>query len=344
MAKELPYFKFEPGRWENGNIQMCSFDVQGAFISICSMYWQRLGDLPYRLAVVKICRGDESFIQSMLQAGVIKQDGENLRIDFLDTQLEEFKIISERRSEAGKKGGENRNLSPEISRIKGRQIYVIYCYSNDEEFIKVGITNESISRRFSGKLPYEYQVLMQFSTDDNLDIESYCNDQLYNKHGYVPKIQFQGYLECFKISVIEELSAIMKHRTGIAIAMPNHRSAIREEDIRKDNRREDKKTREQVAVPFLNGCLVAWNDWVEHRKQMRKPLTQKAIEKQIKFLGGRPEPEIIEILNTAIEKNWQGLWPLNKSNNGTKISTTGTIRTTDAIIEQGKDFGIERGF
>lgn len=39
-------------------------------------------------------------------------------------------------------------------------------------------------------------------------------------------------------------------------------------------------------------------------------------------------------------------WKNNEKNkfNGTKISTTGTIRTTDAIIEPGKDFGIAAGF
>ncbi len=32
MAKELPYFKFEPNAWENGNIQMLSREDKGLFI------------------------------------------------------------------------------------------------------------------------------------------------------------------------------------------------------------------------------------------------------------------------------------------------------------------------
>ena len=39
MAKELPYFKFEPNQWENGNIQMMSREDKGLFIDLCSMYW-----------------------------------------------------------------------------------------------------------------------------------------------------------------------------------------------------------------------------------------------------------------------------------------------------------------
>jgi hypothetical protein len=58
MAKELPYFKFEPDAWENGNIQMCSKSQKGLFIDLCSIYWARLGELPYALALQKHCNGD----------------------------------------------------------------------------------------------------------------------------------------------------------------------------------------------------------------------------------------------------------------------------------------------
>jgi uncharacterized LabA/DUF88 family protein len=34
MAKELPYFKFEPNQWENGNIQICSHEEKGVFIDL----------------------------------------------------------------------------------------------------------------------------------------------------------------------------------------------------------------------------------------------------------------------------------------------------------------------
>lgn len=238
MAKELPYFKFEPGQWDTGNIQLCSFEAQGAFISICSIYWQRLGDLKHRFALMKVCKGDERLLKELIDSEVIKQSGENLTVNFLDQQLYEFKIISNKRSEAGKKGGDNRNLSPEISRVKGNQIYVIHCFDGNEEFIKVGVTSESISRRFSGKIPYEYDVLFQFCTNDNLDLESFCSDSLYSKYAYKPKEDFTGYLECYNMSVFDELSSIIKHRTGSAIAMPKQRNAIRGEERREKERKE----------------------------------------------------------------------------------------------------------
>lgn len=258
MAKELPYFKFEPQAWDTGNIQMCSLECQGLFINLCAIYWSRLGELPYRLALVKTCHGDSKNLDILIESGLIKKSDDLLTIDFLDKQLEEFQIISSKRAQAGKKGGENRILSPEIARIKGRQIYVIHCFDDHEEFIKVGITSESISRRFSGKMPYEYDVLFQFLTDGNLDLESQCNEILYRNHGYKPKTEFVGYLECFKMSVFDELNDIIKQRTGNAIAMPKQRNAIREDKIREKKKREDESgagepaTIEQRASEFMD--------------------------------------------------------------------------------------------
>jgi hypothetical protein len=67
MAKELPFFKFEPNQWDNGNIQMLSREDKGLFIDLCSMYWSRLGDVPYKLAVQKICGGNANALDSLYE-------------------------------------------------------------------------------------------------------------------------------------------------------------------------------------------------------------------------------------------------------------------------------------
>lgn len=41
MAKELPYFQFEPAQYLTGTVQLCSLPAQGLFINIQSIYWQR---------------------------------------------------------------------------------------------------------------------------------------------------------------------------------------------------------------------------------------------------------------------------------------------------------------
>jgi len=323
MAKELPYFKFEPGQWDTGNIQLCSFEAQGAFISICSIYWQRLGDLKHKFALMKVCKGNDALLKELIDANVIKQDGDDLTIFFLDQQLEEFQIISNKRSEAGKKGGENRFLSPEIARVKGNQIYVIHCFDESEEFIKVGITSDSISRRFSGKIPYNYTILFQFSTDEYLDLESLCNDAFYPKYGYKPEKEFIGYLECFNMSVFNELNGFIKHRTGNAIAMPKQRNARREEEKRVEKKKGEDSTVE--VLPFESDQFAfAWNEWVEYRKEKKQKLTQKTKEMQLRTLGARPESEAIGMIGQSIQNGWTGLFEFKNKQNGKSITAEGT--------------------
>jgi len=108
MAKELPFFKFEPSQWENGNIQISSFEAQGIFINVCSMYWQRLGELPYKLAVQKICKGNATAFDSLIEDDIIKIIDGMICIDFLNEQLLEFENVSKVNSENARSGWEKR--------------------------------------------------------------------------------------------------------------------------------------------------------------------------------------------------------------------------------------------
>lgn len=100
MSKELPYFKFEPNAWDSGNIQICSMEAQGLFINICSLYWSRLGDLPIKLAMQKICKPYANAFQELCDEDVIALVDDKVRIDFLDEQLGEFESISDKRRKA----------------------------------------------------------------------------------------------------------------------------------------------------------------------------------------------------------------------------------------------------
>lgn len=51
-----------------------------------------------------------------------------------------------------------------------------------------------------------------------------------------------------------------------------------------------------------------WGDWVEHRKEKRKPLTDRQAQKQLAWLGGQPEP--IACIDQSIRNGWQGLFEL----------------------------------
>lgn len=115
MAKELPYFKFEPNQWENGNIQMLSREDKGLFMDLCSMYWSRLGDVPLKLAVQKLCAGNATALNSLCDEKIIEVIEDNIFIKFLSEQLNEFEDTSKQNSKNAKEGWEKRRKLKEES-------------------------------------------------------------------------------------------------------------------------------------------------------------------------------------------------------------------------------------
>lgn len=103
MAKELPYFKFEPQEWNSGMIQLCSLEAKGIFIEICCLYWSRTGNLPYAFALQKLCNGDTGLLHELETNGIITNNEGNIYIKFLDEQLDEFTETSQKRRDAANK-------------------------------------------------------------------------------------------------------------------------------------------------------------------------------------------------------------------------------------------------
>lgn len=130
-----------------------------------------------------------------------------------------------------------------------------------------------------------------------------------------------------------------------ADALPSHKLAMPNdaEKSRVDKTRVKKK-REEVEIPFVGELLDAWNEWMEYRRERKLPNTNAGIKKQIKFLAGRPDDEIKTIIDSSIRNNWQGLFELkNNTTNGFRHNTKAEHRTTDAVIEEGKSFGVAKG-
>ena len=115
MAKELPYFKFEPNQWENGNIQMLSREDKGLFIDLCSMYWSRLGDVPKKLAIQKLCAGNASALNPLIEESIIEILDDNIFIKYLSEQLNEFEDTSKQNSKNAKEGWEKRRKQKDES-------------------------------------------------------------------------------------------------------------------------------------------------------------------------------------------------------------------------------------
>jgi len=115
MAKELPFFKFEPNQWENGNIQICSRDDKGLFIDLCSMYWSRLGDVPLKLAINKLCGGNATAFDSLIRENIFTVIDGLICIDYLNEQLNNFDETSKINSKNAKDGWEKRRKQKEES-------------------------------------------------------------------------------------------------------------------------------------------------------------------------------------------------------------------------------------
>lgn len=103
MAKELPYFKFEPSEWLEGEVQIISDKAIVCFINLCSGYWLKLGSISYAFALHKYCRKDTSVLDELISNNIIEVVDDEIRISFLDSQFKEFKGISEKRSKAANK-------------------------------------------------------------------------------------------------------------------------------------------------------------------------------------------------------------------------------------------------
>jgi len=127
MAKELPYFKFEPAEYLTKDISFCSISAQGLFINICSYYWQRQCSLTLEQISRRFNYPNE--LDELIKEGIIDVTENNVKIKFLDIQLEDVSKLSSKNSANGSKGGRPKknpnetqtkpNLNPYESQTKG---------------------------------------------------------------------------------------------------------------------------------------------------------------------------------------------------------------------------------
>jgi len=110
MAKELPYFQFEPAEYLTKDISFLSLTTQGLFINICAYYWQRQCQLTKAQILRRLNYPDE--LNELIDEGIIELnycDGEfkdeEISIKFLDLQYDKATFKSETNSKNGAKGG-----------------------------------------------------------------------------------------------------------------------------------------------------------------------------------------------------------------------------------------------
>jgi len=80
-------------------------------------------------------------------------------------------------------------------------VYIVRCFSEDEEFIKIGITSASTIRRFH-RIPYEYEIIKEIKGSPlfayNKEIELH---QKFVRYKLKPLKRFKGEGECYSIDI-----------------------------------------------------------------------------------------------------------------------------------------------
>ncbi|QQO97095.1 hypothetical protein Nekkels1_89 [Cellulophaga phage Nekkels_1] len=116
MAKDLPYFKFFCSEWNDGDITLEDYDVQGVFINICSYYWSKECDATKKL-IYKRFKNEKDIVDYIVEEGFIKFNNEHLSIKFLDEQFTDLESSSKSKSLAGKKSAKIKKLRKEIDEL-----------------------------------------------------------------------------------------------------------------------------------------------------------------------------------------------------------------------------------
>ena len=101
---QLKWFKFSPANWSMGRISKMPYNVQGAYVRLCCIYWNKECKLTQDDAQLELLDIPEAY-ETLLQYGIIKgSDPDSICIDFLDEQYRAIMGRKEILSEAGKRG------------------------------------------------------------------------------------------------------------------------------------------------------------------------------------------------------------------------------------------------
>lgn len=109
MAKELPYFQFEPAEYLTKDVSFCSLSAQGLFVNICAYYWQRQCDLTKEQFLRRFNFINE--FEELIKEGVIDVIDGIIKIKFLDNQYIKATEFSKEQSRKGALGGRPKKLN-----------------------------------------------------------------------------------------------------------------------------------------------------------------------------------------------------------------------------------------
>jgi hypothetical protein len=193
MAKELPYFQFEPAEYLTKDVSFCSLSAQGLFINICSYYWQRQCDLSKEQFLRRF--NYENEFNELIKEGVIDLIESKIVIKFLLSQYLKATEKSTVNSSNGAKGGRPKNQikseikaneNPIKSETKGIREYNIIKENNinenfykelliSESWIEINAKNNRISPEKTKQYLTKFDNKLKAENDVKVNKTEYCS-------------------------------------------------------------------------------------------------------------------------------------------------------------------------
>jgi hypothetical protein len=141
MAKELPYFRFTPQEWQNGDIGIEPFDVKGLFIDVCAFYWVR--DCSVTVAMLdKRYSHAKELLDQLYKSGIISntENSDFVSISFLNEQYDMLSTKRKMRQEAGRAGGlaKSSNAKAMLKQKPSKPLAIKIKIKNDNDNDKQG--------------------------------------------------------------------------------------------------------------------------------------------------------------------------------------------------------------
>ena len=109
MSEKLPFFKFYPSEWLEGNIFDENDQTQALFVRICAYYWKKDCQLDLKFISKRLINGKASLkhcLEKLIATNILKvDDNQFVRITFLNDQFTELSEKRKKLADAGRIGG-----------------------------------------------------------------------------------------------------------------------------------------------------------------------------------------------------------------------------------------------
>lgn len=150
-----------------------------------------------------------------------------------------------------------------------------------------------------------------------------------------------------KIAKIEYVISEYKNRENLVVENPQQENLKQEKRAQLNTK--ESNTKESITKKYTVDDVIAQlpdelkqtaRDFVEHRKNLKAPMTGHALELAIKKANKLAHGDIyktVEILETSIMNGWKGVFELTDSKPKTKAQTGGRRDLFTRLYEEHKD-------